>query len=236
MFTGLVLEVGTVARLSPGAGKAEIEVSAPKLSPQFVVGDSVAVNGACQTVVAVGKRSFTVEALAETLKKTTLGSLRTGSRVNLEPAVTAATPLGGHLVQGHVNDTARVESVRRDQENIYFTIEVSEAAARYCVAEGSICIDGVSLTVAQLHGCLVTVNIIPHTWDASITVLPDRQAGDLVNIETDIIARYVERFMEARFAGAAGSAGEAGAAGGIGKARAAGAADSIEKQLSGWGY
>ena len=230
MFTGLVLEVGTVARLSPGAGKAEIEVNAPKLSPQFVLGDSVAVNGACQTVVAVGKRSFTVEALAETLKKTTLGSLRTGSRVNLEPAVTAATPLGGHLVQGHVNDTARVASVRRDQENIYFTIEVSESAARYCVAEGSICIDGVSLTVAQLQGRLVTVNIIPHTWDASITVLPDRQAGDLVNIETDIIARYVERFMEARFGSGSGAAGAIAAGG------AHSSAQSIETQLSGWGY
>ncbi|MFN2311290.1 MAG: riboflavin synthase [Spirochaetia bacterium] len=219
MFTGLVLEIGTVARVSPGSDKADIEIHAPKLAPEFELGDSVAINGACQTVVATGKRSFTVEALAETLKKTTLGSLRTGARVNLEPAVTAATPLGGHLVQGHVNETARVESVRQDQENIYFTIEVGETAARYCVAEGSICIDGVSLTVAKLHDRLVTINIIPHTWEA--TVLVDRQAGDLVNIETDIIARYVERFMEARFAGARGTQGSA---------------ESIEKQLNGWGY
>ncbi len=234
MFTGLVLEVGTVARVSPGSGKSEIEVTAPKLSPAFVLGDSVAVNGACQTVVATGKRSFTVEALAETLKKTTLGSLRTGARVNLEPAVTAATPLGGHLVQGHVNETARVESVSQDQANIYFTIEVSEAAARYCVAEGSICIDGVSLTVARLDRRLVTVNIIPHTWEA--TTLTDRRTGDLVNIETDIIARYVERFMEARFAGTAGAAEDAGAAGVAGSAGHQGSAESVEKQLSGWGY
>jgi len=196
MFTGLVLEIGIIARVIRGGGKAEIEVSAPLLSPRFSVGDSVAINGVCQTVTRCSERSFSVEALAETMKKTTLGKLTQGARVNLEPAVAAATPLGGHFVQGHVSGTGTVTSVRRDRENVYFTVTVPADLMPYCVAEGSIAIDGVSLTIARLAGRAVTINVIPHTWEA--TVLADRAVGDSVNLETDIIARYVERFLAVR--------------------------------------
>ncbi len=193
MFTGLVLEVGRVAGLSRSAGKVAIEVEAPKLASGFAIGDSVAIDGVCQTVTHRSEQSFTVEALAETMKKTTLGGLTRGAYVNLEPAVTASTPLGGHFVQGHVNGTGTVLAVEREYENVYMRVELPPDLVRYCVPEGSIAIDGVSLTIARLADAVITVNVIPHTWEH--TALRERAAGDAVNLETDIIARYVERFM-----------------------------------------
>ncbi len=196
MFTGLIREIGTIERLHPGSGKTEIEIRAPRLAPELALGDSVSVNGACQTITLVTAANVTVEALAETLRKTTLGGFRPGHRVNLEPAVTAATPLGGHFVQGHVNGTGTVARLEHDQDNVYLTVDLPEDLLPYCVAEGSIAIDGVSLTIARLGTRGVTINVIPHTWRE--TVLADRSIGDHVNIETDIIARYVERFLAAR--------------------------------------
>ncbi len=213
MFTGLVLEVGRVAALTRSAGKVAIEVEAPKLAPGFEIGDSVAIDGVCQTVTHCDERAFTVEALAETMKKTTLGGLRRGAHVNLEPAVTASTPLGGHFVQGHVNGTGTVVAVEREHENVYMRIELPPELARYCVPEGSIAIDGVSLTIAQLADAAITVNVIPHTWEH--TALRERAAGDAVNLETDIIARYVERFLAAHQGASRGPSAD---------------------QLRGWGY
>ena len=196
MFTGLIFETGAVTHLESSSGKTVIEISAPRLAPRLAVGDSAAVNGACQTVVRCAGRRFAVEALGETMKKTTLGRLRSGERVNLEPAVTPATPLGGHFVQGHVNGTGTVTAVRREGEDVYFSVRLPAELVPYCVAEGSIAVDGVSLTIARLAGNEITINIIPHTWAA--TALSDRGVGDPVNLETDIIARYVERFLAAR--------------------------------------
>ncbi len=223
MFTGLVREIGTIERLHPASGKTEIEIRAPGLAPELELGDSVSVNGACQTVVRVTASNVTVEALAETLQKTTLGALRPGHRVNLEPAVTPATPLGGHFVQGHVNGTGTVARLDQDQENVYLTVELPKDLLPYCVAEGSVAIDGVSLTIARLGAREITINIIPHTW--SETVLADRGVGDSVNIETDIIARYVERFLDARETHRSG----------LGSRPGSGAGPSPE-QLATWGY
>ena len=193
MFTGLVEEIGTVAGILEKSGFRLMRFQADRVLEGMAVGDSICVDGVCQTVTRMDGNRFTVEALAVTLEKTSLGLFRNGKRVNLERAVTPATRLGGHFVQGHVGATALVRSLSRKKENAYLTIELPANLIHYCVREGSIAIDGVSLTIAELRGALVTVNIIPLTWRN--TVLSDRSPGEKVNIEVDIIGRYVARML-----------------------------------------
>lgn len=193
MFTGLVEEIGTVRAVRREGDYQRIEIDAATVTADTAPGDSISIDGACQTVTAVRPGSFAVDTLAMTLGKTTLGEYRAGRRVNLERAVTPSTRLGGHFVQGHVDGTGRIHDVRRDGRNVFLTLELPRELLVYCVAEGSIAVEGVSLTIAELRGSLITINVIPVTWSA--TTLADRSGGDRVNLEVDIIGRYVARML-----------------------------------------
>ena len=193
MFTGIVEEVGAISMLSRESGRVRFTISAEKVLEDAKRGDSINVDGVCQTVSEFGGGVFTVYTLAESLKKTTLGELRPGSKVNLERAMRPDTRMGGHMVQGHVCSTVPIRELYRTDNNVYLSVEVPEEFIRLCVKEGSIALDGISLTVAKISGCIVTVNIIPVTFDD--TGLKYKKAGDKMNLETDIIGRYVERFL-----------------------------------------
>lgn len=195
MFTGLIEETGTVAAIRRAGEYQQLEIEAKCVLEGTQPGDSIAIDGVCQTVTTIDSHRFTVDTLAVSLRKTTLGSRRPGQRVNLERAVTPATRLGGHFVQGHVDGVARVISVRREDRNVFLTVDIPGELAIYCVAEGSVALDGVSLTIADLQDTRVTMNIIPVTWEQ--TVLRDRKAGDGMNLEVDIIGRYVARMLGA---------------------------------------
>ena len=193
MFTGLIEELGSVrGRVRRGAFQ-QLEIEAERVLADLQVGDSVNIDGACQTAVAIGESGFSVETVAETLARTTLGTLGIGQAVNLERALRADQRLGGHLVLGHVDGIARIRRhMERDGEH-RFEIEPPPALARYIAAKGSVALDGISLTVAEVSGDAFTVAVIPHTFDN--TTLSHRRAGDSVNLEVDVIARYVERLL-----------------------------------------
>ncbi len=194
MFTGLVEEVGTVAATQGSGGYRVISIRAPKVAGSLHRGDSLSINGACQTVVRVEGSVVSVEALSETLGKTNLGTLRSGSRVNLERPLTPESRFDGHIVQGHVDGTGTIAEIRRAGEGYYLTVTLPKELAAGCIPQGSIAVDGISLTIARLAETRVTINVIPTTWRE--TTLSDRKVGDPVNIETDVIGRYVFRYME----------------------------------------
>ena len=209
MFTGLIEEVGVVRSLFSmtrlgGKKAASLTISAPRMSLELKPGDSVAVNGACQTIVRKDASSFTVECLAETLEKTTLGSFQPGQKVNLERAMQLGGRLDGHLVQGHVSEKGLLVAVENSGANRYLTIRLSDAAAGLVIPEGSIALDGISLTIAAINRNEITVNVIPHTWEH--TALQGLKAGGQVNIETDMIGRYIARHSKL-FSGGAVYAG-----------------------------
>ena len=171
----------------------QLEIEAERVLADLQVGDSVNIDGVCQTAVAIGESSFSVETVAETLSRTTLGTLGIGQAVNLERALRADQRLGGHLVLGHVDGIARIrQRTERDGEH-RFEIEPPPALARYIAAKGSVSLDGISLTVAEVSGDAFTIAVIPHTFDH--TTLSHRRTGDSVNLEVDVIARYVERLF-----------------------------------------
>jgi riboflavin synthase len=187
VFTGIVQEIGTVER-----AESRLRVRAHDILELLAIDDSVNVQGACLTVVARDAEAFECDLAEETRRRTTLGSLRAGGRVNLEPAATPETALGGHFVQGHVDGTTRL--VARAGERLRFALD--SAWARYVVEKGFLAIDGVSLTVASLSDAHAEIALIPHT--ASRTTLGELREGDLVNVEVDILAKYVERLIGAR--------------------------------------
>lgn len=193
MFTGLVEEIGTVRRVEGGSEYRKITFDASRVLGDLELGDSISVDGACQTVTDTDEGGFAVETLATSLQKTTLGRLARGSQVNLERAVTPQSRFGGHLVQGHVDGLGRISAVRRRGYNIYLEVILPGELARYCISEGSIALDGTSLTIAELRGTRITMNVIPTTWDH--TVLRHRSVGDRVNVEVDMMARYAERLL-----------------------------------------
>ncbi|POR01307.1 riboflavin synthase subunit alpha [Alkalispirochaeta sphaeroplastigenens] len=193
MFTGLVEETGQVCQVVRRGDYQRLQVRASAVLQGMARGDSIAVNGVCQTVTDLEGDTFTVETLKVSLDKTTLGTLGPGHRVNLERALSLSSRLGGHLVQGHVDGTAWVLESRVSGPNGFLRAGLAPDLLRYCVREGSVTIDGVSLTIAGLDQESLTVNLIPLTRET--TVLGDRRAGDLVNIEVDIIGRYVERLL-----------------------------------------
>ncbi len=193
MFTGLVEEVGTVRHVRRRGEYLRLQVNCSTVLAGLRTGDSVSIDGACQTAVAVDPAGFAVDTLAETLRKTTFGSLVPGATVNLERALRVGDRLGGHIVQGHVDGVGILASIERSNRNIYLSVDLDPALLRYCVSEGSIAISGISLTIATLTERGVKVNIIPETWKR--TSLRDRRVGDPVNIEVDILARYVERLL-----------------------------------------
>ncbi len=191
MFTGLIEEIGTVRYIGGSSDYRAIVIAAGTVLEELKKGDSVAVEGVCLTVTAVDGTSFSAECLAETMKKTTLGALRTGSRVNLERALTPESRIGGHFVQGHIDCRGTVVRVSREGRNVHLTLRIPAESVRYVVPEGSISVNGVSLTAAGLSGDNVRVNIIPTTWEE--TTLSNLRPGTEVNIETDILGHYIAR-------------------------------------------
>ena len=201
MFTGIVEELGSVEALLDQGDAVRLTVRGPSVTADAGVGDSIAVNGCCLTVAERGQETFTADVMRETLDKTALGALTEGDRVNLERAVTAQTRLGGHIVQGHVDGTGTLLS--RTPSEHWEVVEVGLPAdlSRYLVPKGSITVDGVSLTVVDVSAGSFTVSLIPETLGR--TTLGRKQPGDPVNLEVDVIAKYVERLLPHRAAGEA---------------------------------
>ena len=192
MFTGIVQSVGIVRAIEPRAGDVTIEVQTPSMSLESVsAGDSIAVNGVCLTVTSMDSDAFRADVSRETLAMTTLGRWQPGTRVNLEKALLAGQPLGGHYVTGHVDGVGQVVGRSDDARSIRVEFEVPALLARYVARKGSVCVDGVSLTVNGVSGSRFDVNLVPHTLE--VTILGDYRPGTAVNIEVDIIARYLER-------------------------------------------
>ncbi|MBL7996152.1 riboflavin synthase [bacterium] len=192
MFTGLIEDVGKISAVRKIGGGVRFSISSDKLN-DLEIDDSIAVNGCCLTAVAVESNVFEAEAVEETLKKTTLGGFSTGTEVNLERAMRLSDRLGGHLVLGHVDGVGHILSVEERSTSWWVTVEVPSELERYLIHVGSIAIDGISLTIAELAGNIVSVSIIPHTW--TVTNLARRQTGDLVNIEVDMIGKYVDKLL-----------------------------------------
>jgi riboflavin synthase len=195
MFTGLIADLGSVTALEQDGDGALIEIRSG-LTGAISEGDSVAVNGVCLTATAVGDDGFSAQAMIETLERSSLGQLRAGAPVNLELALRAGDRLGGHVVQGHVDGTATVRSVRDQGFARVLEIDVDPGLARYLVEKGSVAVDGVSLTVSALGDGAFSVSLIPETLER--TSLGEVREGQIVNIEVDILAKHVERLMEAR--------------------------------------
>jgi riboflavin synthase len=193
VFTGLIREVGTVVTRLGGAGGVRLEVDAPQTAAASALGDSVAIDGVCLTVVARTGSSLAFEAVPETLDRTALVTLESGSRVNLEPALRAGEPLGGHYVQGHVDGLATVRSAEPEGDGRRLHFEAAPELLRYVVEKGSVAVQGVSLTVAALDDGGFAVALIPHTLAA--TTLGSLEAGDSVNVEVDVLAKYVEKLL-----------------------------------------
>lgn len=196
MFTGIVEEMGVVKAVERTFAGAKLTVLASTVMDDLGVGDSVSVNGACLTVVSRDERDFTVDVSTETLSVTSLGSLAPGAPVNLERAMKIHQRIGGHLVSGHVDAVGAVRSRRQEGNMLSITIEASKDILRYCVPKGSITVDGISLTINELTDRSFGVAIIPHT--AKVTTLGLKQPGDAVNLEPDLIGKYVERLLQER--------------------------------------
>lgn len=193
MFTGIVEELGTVKRIVNGTGSIKLTVSATKILEDLTQGDSIAVNGVCLTAVQFTSNEFTADVMPETMKRTGLGVLKQGDRVNLERALTLASRLGGHIVSGHIDGQGEIVSMHQDDNAIFVRVAVPESLAKYIIKKGSVAIDGISLTVVDCGQKWFTVSLIPHT--ALITTIGFKKAGDKVNIENDIIGKYVERLL-----------------------------------------
>jgi riboflavin synthase len=204
MFTGIIQSVGKIAALETRGGDARARISCGKLDMSEVnTGDSIAVSGVCLTVVEHSAAGFTADVSGETLSRTTLGRLHTGDAVNLEKALTLSTPLGGHLVSGHVDGVGVVVNRREAARSVQFRIKAPEALAKYIAEKGSVCVDGVSLTVNAIHGAEFEVNIVPHTL--AETTLGTIKEDSEVNLEVDVVARYLERLMSGKLAAQSGS-------------------------------
>jgi riboflavin synthase len=193
MFTGIIEEIGKIDQTSSEGGNLRLRIKAPRVSTDLNVGDSVNVNGACQTVIEVKDDYFAVEAVEETLKRSNLRELKTGDSVNLERALRASDRLGGHLVSGHVDFVSRTKSITEKNQSWLFEFEIRPEYQTHLVEKGSVAVDGISLTVVQVLKDFFTVSVIPFTMKQ--TTLGNKKVGDTVNIETDLIGKYVERIL-----------------------------------------
>ena len=193
MFTGIIEEVGTIERIESMGKGIRLTVSAATSSAELHVNDSVSINGVCETVVSRTEQTFTVEAVEETLKKTTFGSLKKNESVNLELPMRLNERLGGHLVLGHVDAVGKISGVETRENSWMFSITIPMQFVKYVVPVGSIGIDGVSLTVAELESNVIKVSIIPHTWDN--TIFHHYKQGAEVNLEFDVVGKYIERMI-----------------------------------------
>ncbi len=193
MFTGIVEEMGKIRSVKRGADSSVLSIGADVVLGDLKIGDSVAGNGVCLTATTVDSGGFTAAVMPEPLNRSSLGVLTAGSAVNLERAMAATGRFGGHIVSGHIDGTGHIRSIRRDDIALWYTIEAGSNLLRYVVEKGSIAIDGISLTVATVTETDFSVSLIPHT--AAVTLLGQKKAGDVVNLETDIIGKYVEKLM-----------------------------------------
>jgi riboflavin synthase len=193
MFTGLIEEVGTVQRIVVDGERARLTIAAPSVTADLPLGASVSVDGCCLTATDVDGGAFGVDLMRETMRVTALGALTAGTRVNLERALRVGDRLGGHLVQGHVDGVGAVIAVEQVPGTRSLSILVPDDLTRYLVVKGSLCVAGVSLTIAALDGAVATIGLIPHTL--AMTNLEDLDVGDRVNLEVDVVAKYVERML-----------------------------------------
>lgn len=193
MFTGIVEEMGTIAGIQKGAKSAVLTIQAEKVFSDIHIGDSIALNGVCLTVTSFSGNTYTADVMNETLRRSSLGSLTIGSKVNLERAMAANGRFGGHIVSGHIDGTGTITKVEKDDNAIWYTIAAEESLMKYIVEKGSIAIDGISLTVAKRSDMDFAISMIPHT--AKETVLSQKKPGDIVNLENDIVGKYIEQLM-----------------------------------------
>ena len=200
MFTGIIEEVGRVQSLEAAQAGARIRIGAQKVLQGTKTGDSVAVNGVCLTATSLGADFFTADVMAETLRRSNLGSLAVGSPVNLERAMAADGRFGGHIVSGHIDGTGTIEKLEREGNAVWVYVSASDSVLNLIVEKGSIAIDGISLTVAKLEAARFAVSVIPHTGEE--TTLLSKKVGDKVNLENDIVGKYVQRLL-----GLAGNSG-----------------------------
>lgn len=194
MFTGIVEEIGTVLTIKRNAHSASLAIKAKQVLEGTKDGDSIAVNGVCLTVTSHTADYFTVDVMHETMRRSTMQQLSSGSRVNLERAMAAEGRFGGHIVTGHIDGTGEITKVETDENAVWYTIRASDEIIGRIIEKGSIVVEGISLTVAKVSREDFSVSVIPHTREK--TVLPEKKAGDLVNLENDCIGKYVEHFLK----------------------------------------
>lgn len=193
MFTGIVEEVGRVSSIKNSTNSAILTIEAEKVLEESKIGDSISVNGVCLTVTDISSKSFSADIMHESLKRSSLGELKKGSRVNLERALKLSTRLGGHIVSGHIDGVGKIKSIKKDDNAVWYCIEANEKILKYIIEKGSVAIDGISLTVAEENDKDFSVSVIPHTRAASN--LSEKKIGSRVNIENDCIAKYVEKLL-----------------------------------------
>jgi riboflavin synthase len=198
MFTGIIEHLGTIDSLKLHSQGGRLTIHAPAVAPHLAVANSVAVDGCCLTVVALGDERFSADLSTETVRKTSIGEWKQGRKVNLEQPMTAGKEFGGHFVLGHVDTIGRVTRLDAEGENWWYGIKVPESFAKCIVAQGSVAIDGISLTVARWDNRIAEIAIIPFTYDH--TNIKGKKIGDAVNLEGDVLGKYVERYFEARSA------------------------------------
>lgn len=193
MFTGIIEEMGTILEVQKGAHSAVLTIAAKKVLEDVHMGDSIAVNGVCLTVTSFDRETFTADVMHETLNRSALAQCKRKSHVNLERAMSANGRFGGHIVAGHVDGTGQIAGKKRDDNAVWIRVEAPPEVLRYVVEKGSVTIDGISLTVAAVTAHDFSVSMIPHT--AEVTTLGSKKEGDIVNLETDIIGKYVEKLL-----------------------------------------
>ena len=193
MFTGIVEEMGNIVKVEKGARSSRLVVSGKKIFDDLKLGDSVAVNGVCLTVTSYTSNTFHADVMNETLSRTNLGDLKSGSIVNLERAMIANGRFGGHIVSGHIDGLGVIKNVEKDDIAVWYTISADKKIMKYIIEKGSVAIDGISLTVAKVTDTTFSVSLIPHT--AKETLLGHKKAGDTVNLENDVVGKYIEHFL-----------------------------------------
>ena len=198
MFTGIIEELGIIKKIDTIDGGKRLFIGADQILDDLKTNDSIAVNGICLTTINTTDAGFWIDAVGETLQKTTLGAFKVNQKVNLERAVSLQTRLGGHMVQGHVNGNAVISRITKLGKNYALDVVLDSQLERYTILEGSITLDGISLTIARLSGTTVGINVIPHTW--ANTNLAGLKTGNSMNVEVDLIAKYIEKLLQFRLA------------------------------------
>ena len=193
MFTGIVEEIGIISGIKQGKNSEILTIKAKKVLEDTKIGDSIAVNGICLTVTALSSDSFTADVMHETINRSSLSKLKYGSKVNLERAMPVNGRFGGHIVSGHVDGTGTITKIQADDNAIWYKIQANQQILKYIVEKGSITIDGISLTVAKVSETDFSISAIPHTVEQ--TILKEKRQGDIVNLETDILAKYIEKLL-----------------------------------------